>query len=167
MSASSPDPVSATARLGGLANREARLSSASLRSRDRRSFRHPRAPALDYHQPMDSNQTVLRRDLLTAAGTVFTTSLFTGRVKGANDRIAMGFIGVGTMGTDNLKYAMQMPEVQPAAICDVYQPHRERAVAAALKGGFQVKAIADFREILADRSIDAVCIATPTIGMPT
>ena len=82
-------------------------------------------------------------------------------MKGANDRIAMGFIGVGTMGTDNLRYAMQMPEVQPVAICDVYRPHRERAVGVADKGGFQVKAVADFREILADRSIDAVCIATP------
>ena len=110
---------------------------------------------------MDSNQTVLRRDILAAASTALTASLFTGRVKGANDRIAMGFIGVGTMGTDNLRYAMQMPGVQPVAICDVYQPHRERAVGVADKGGFQVKAVADFREILADRSIDAVCIATP------
>ena len=65
---------------------------------------------------MDSNQTVLRRDILAAASTALTASLFTGRVKGANDRIAMGFIGVGTMGTDNLRYAMQMPGVQPVAI---------------------------------------------------
>ncbi|MEI9972343.1 MAG: hypothetical protein WDO73_10005 [Ignavibacteriota bacterium] len=35
---------------------------------------------------MSSNQSVGRRDILTAAGTVLTTSLFTGQVKGANDR---------------------------------------------------------------------------------
>src|ERR1035441_7817333 len=110
---------------------------------------------------MDLKQPILRRDVLTAAGTVFTTSLFTGRVKGANDRIAMGFIGVGAMGSSNLSYAMQLPEVQPVAVCDVYQPHLDRAVDAAQKGGFQVKAVKDFRDVIADRSIDAVCIATP------
>ena len=56
---------------------------------------------------------------------------------------------------------MRIPEVQPVAICDVYQPHLERAEAAARKKGFQVKAVQDFREILADKSIDAVCISTP------
>ncbi|MEI9972342.1 MAG: Gfo/Idh/MocA family oxidoreductase [Ignavibacteriota bacterium] len=56
---------------------------------------------------------------------------------------------------------MQVPEVQPVAICDVYRPHRDRAVDMARKGGFEVKALTDFREVLADKSIDAVCIATP------
>ena len=65
------------------------------------------------------------------------------------------------MGSGNLGYAMQVPEVQPAAICDVYQPHAERDVAAAQKGGFQPKAVKDFRDVLADKSIDAVCISTP------
>ena len=88
---------------------------------------------------MDLKQPVLRRDVLSAAGTVLTTSLFTGRVKGANDRIAVGFIGVGAMGSSNLSYAMRVPEVQPVAVCDVYRPHLERAVAAAQKGGNEVR----------------------------
>src|ERR1035438_9261950 len=97
---------------------------------------------------MDLKQPILRRDVLTAAGTVFTTSLFTGRVKGANDRIAVGFIGVGAMGSSNLSYAMQVREAQPVAVCDVYEPHLDRAVAAAKKGGVQVKAVKDFREVI-------------------
>ena len=56
---------------------------------------------------------------------------------------------------------MQVPEVEPVAVCDVYQPHLERAVAAAKKGGHTVKTVKDFREVLADKSIDAVCISTP------
>jgi predicted dehydrogenase len=110
---------------------------------------------------MNPKPTLLRRDLLTAASAAFTTSLFTGRVKGANDRVAVGFIGLGAMGSGNLGYAMKVPEAQPVAVCDVYQPHLERAEAAAKKGGFQVKALKDFREIIADKSIDAVCISTP------
>ncbi len=102
-----------------------------------------------------------RRDILTGAGAAFTTSLFTGRVKGANDRVAVGFIGLGAMGSGNLGHAMKISEAQPVAVCDVYQPALERAEAAARKGGFAVKAVKDFREIIADKSIDAVCISTP------
>ncbi len=103
-----------------------------------------------------------RRDFLKSAGIAgLTTNLFTGRVRGANDRVAVGFIGLGTMGSGNLGYSMKIPEFQPAALCDVYQPHLERAQAQARKGGFEPKTVKDFREILADKSIDAVCISTP------
>src|SRR6478609_3975968 len=102
-----------------------------------------------------------RRDLLTGAGAAFTTSLFTGKVKGANDRVAVGYIGLGAMGSGNLGYGMKVPEVQVAALCDVYQPHLERAQAAARKNSFEPKTFTDFRQLLADKSIDAVCIATP------
>ncbi|MBC7925230.1 MAG: Gfo/Idh/MocA family oxidoreductase [Bryobacteraceae bacterium] len=102
-----------------------------------------------------------RRDMLAGTAAAFTTSLFTGNVRGANDRVAVGFIGLGAMGSGNLGYAMKIPEFAPAAVCDVYQPHLERAEAAAKRNGFQPKAVADFRDVLADKSIDAVCISTP------
>src|SRR5690349_15268115 len=110
---------------------------------------------------MDSKSSIGRRDVLTAAAAAFTTSLFTGNVKGANDRIAVGYIGLGAMGSGNLGYGMKVPEVQPAALCDIYEPHLERAQDAARKEGYTPKAVKDFREILADKSIDAVCICTP------
>jgi predicted dehydrogenase len=65
------------------------------------------------------------------------------------------------MGSGNLGYCMKVPGLVPTAICDVYQPHLERADAAARRGGLQPKSVKDFREILADKSIDAVCISTP------
>jgi predicted dehydrogenase len=103
-----------------------------------------------------------RRDVLTSAGAAFTTSLFTGRVRGANDRITIGHIGLGAMGSGNLKFAMNTPGAQPVAICDIYQPHLERAEAAVRRGGLEgVKSVKDFRDIIADKSIDAVCISTP------
>jgi predicted dehydrogenase len=107
------------------------------------------------------SKNATRREVLTTAAAAFTTSLFTGRVKGANDRVAVGFIGLGAMGSGNLGYSMKVPAVQPAALCDVYQPHLERAQDAARKGGFQPKAVRDFREVIADKSLDAVCISTP------
>jgi predicted dehydrogenase len=109
---------------------------------------------------MSNTNPISRRGAL-AAGTAFTTSLFTGQVKGANDKIRVGFIGLGAMGSGNLNYSMKVPDVEPAALCDVYQPHLERAEAAARRGGFEPKSVKDFREVLADKSIDAVCISTP------
>lgn len=53
---------------------------------------------------------------------------------------------------------MNQPGVEVTSVCDVYEPHLERAVAAT---GNRAKAVKDFRAILADKSIDAVCVSTP------
>ena len=106
------------------------------------------------------NDQIRRRDLLAGTGAAFTTSLFAGALKGANERISVGFIGLGAMGSGNLEYAIRAG-AQAVAVCDVYQPHLDRAVAAAAKAGHQAKPYKDFRELLADKSIDAVCISTP------
>jgi len=46
-----------------------------------------------------SSQSPDRREFLKAgAAPAFTTSILTGRVRGANDRIAAGYIGLGKMG---------------------------------------------------------------------
>ncbi len=110
---------------------------------------------------MNSKKLLPRREILASAATVFTTSLFTGKVKGANDRVAVGYIGLGAMGSGNLRYGMQVPDMVPAALCDVYAPHLERAQDAARKGGITPKTTRDFREIIADKSIDAICVSTP------
>src|ERR1017187_4217074 len=104
---------------------------------------------------------ISRRTALASAGAALTTSPLNRRIKATNDRITIGFIGIGAMGSGNLDFAMRIPEVQPVAVCDVYRPHLESAEAAARQKGFQAKAVLDFREILADKSIDAVCISTP------
>ncbi|HTM48157.1 MAG TPA: Gfo/Idh/MocA family oxidoreductase [Bryobacteraceae bacterium] len=109
-----------------------------------------------------------RRDFIKGAGAALTTQIFTGAVKGANDRISVAFIGMGRMGMGNLGHAMKQPNVEIAAVCDVYQPHLEKAVAASARGPNNepgarpaARGVKDFREILNDKSIDAVCIATP------
>ena len=59
-----------------------------------------------------SSKTTARREFLQATGAAFTTSLFTGNVRGANDRLSGAFIGVGVMGTENLKAAMKQQGVE-------------------------------------------------------
>lgn len=98
--------------------------------------------------------------MLTSAAATFTTSLFTGRMRGANDRIAAAFVGTGVMGTENLRAAAGNG-AQVVAVCDVYQPNLERAAAAARSLGQQPREVKDFRDILKDPSIDVVCVSTP------
>jgi predicted dehydrogenase len=98
-----------------------------------------------------------RRDFLTAATAAFTTNLFTGNVRGANDKVSAAFIGTGRMGLGNIANAKKQENLVISAVCDVYEPNLEKAAKAA-EGA---KTIKDFREILADKSVDIVCISTP------
>jgi predicted dehydrogenase len=82
----------------------------------------------------------------------------TGRPVGANDRIVLGFIGVGGMGTGLLEIFRKFPDVAVAAVCDVYEPHRLRAQSQA---GGAPEAYGDFRRVLDRDDIDAVVVATP------
>ena len=101
-----------------------------------------------------------RSFLRTAAAAALTSSSLASAVP-PSDRITSGFIGMGTMGSENMSAAMEQPGVRWARVCDVYQPHLERAAAAARRKGHKPKETGDFREVLADPSIDAVCISTP------
>ena len=103
-----------------------------------------------------------RRSFLKAVGAAaLTSSIFTGNLRGANDKVQIAHIGLGAMGTGNLGYALKNPGFQVVALCDVYQPNLEKAQALARRSNQEPKAVKDFREIIADKSIDAVCISTP------
>ncbi len=100
-----------------------------------------------------------RREFMKSAGAAaLTTSLFTGKVRGANDKIAAAFIGMGKMGRSNLQIAMRQENLVPVAVCDVFQRNLDWAVRDSKD---QAKPYRDFREVLADKSIDVVCISTP------
>lgn len=79
-------------------------------------------------------------------------------------KITLGCIGVGTHGTGvNLKTFLAQPDARVLAVCDVFTSRRDNALAMVNKtyGNQDCRAVADFREILADKSIDAVVISTP------
>jgi predicted dehydrogenase len=99
------------------------------------------------------------------------------RILGANDKIRVGFIGIGNRGSQLLGLFMQEPDCEIAALCDIYKPYlmRDRSKVdprwlkdlqgriPKLGEKFQSKPVYydDYRKLLADKSIDAVCIATP------
>ncbi len=80
----------------------------------------------------------------------------------ANDRLTMGFIGMGTQSRGLLQTFMGM-NTQVLAVCDVDTTRREDAKQKVDShyGNSDCKAYNDFRELVARKDIDAVCIATP------
>ncbi|MCE5345156.1 MAG: Gfo/Idh/MocA family oxidoreductase [Bacteroidales bacterium] len=96
---------------------------------------------------------------------------------GSNDRIRVGFIGVGNRGTQLLHIFMNQPDCEIAALCDVYEPYitRDRSKVnpryvkdrpgqiPAMAETFpnKVERYSDYRKLLENKNIDAVCIATP------
>jgi predicted dehydrogenase len=118
-------------------------------------------PLASSGSPAESAGKIDRRGFIRSAAALTAASAAGGRAVAANDRISVAFVGVGVMGSENLTAAMDQPGVAVRAVCDVYQPNLERAAALARRRGHQPKEVRDFREILADGSVDAVCISTP------
>jgi predicted dehydrogenase len=88
------------------------------------------------------------------------TAPSTGRVIGANDRIVVGFVGVGPQGklhVDKMKANAEKNNVALGAVCDLWEKRRQ--VAKAEIGG-DVKLYDDYRKLLENKDIDAVLCAT-------
>ena len=79
-------------------------------------------------------------------------------ILGANERIVAGVIGYGEMGSANMGSFMRHPGVEIGAVCDVYQPRLDKGIQEA---SGKAKAYKDFRQVLDDKDIDLVIIATP------
>ena len=79
-----------------------------------------------------------------------------------SDQITLGVIGSGGRGTYVMTEFQKDERLRIASICDVYEPNLERALGVATKKqGSSPRAIRRYQQILEDRSIHAVLIATP------
>ena len=78
-----------------------------------------------------------------------------------SNRITLGCIGVGGVGTDNMKNFLKLAGCQVVAVCDAYADRRQRAkdIVDAQYGNTDCAMYGDFREVLARKDIDAVMIA--------
>jgi predicted dehydrogenase len=78
-----------------------------------------------------------------------------------SETIRLGLIGAGGRGTFVMSVFQKDPSVKVGAICDVYEPNLERGLSAASKAGSQARAYRNYKQLLDDKDIDAVLIATP------
>jgi predicted dehydrogenase len=82
----------------------------------------------------------------------------------ASDRIVMGAIGIGSpqsRGRAIAHDALNTKRAQYVAVCDVDARHRKNAVDDMKKSNQEVKDYKDYRELLDNKDIQAVTIATP------
>jgi predicted dehydrogenase len=80
-----------------------------------------------------------------------------------SDRIAIGCIGVGGMGTANMNSFLEKPLAHIVAVCDVDAKHRKRAreIVEKRTGKKGCAEYNDFRELMDREDLDAVSIGTP------
>lgn len=98
-----------------------------------------------------------RRTFLAGAGTVTVSNVM--RLTAApSDQFNVGVIGAGGRGQLLMDRFSQDPSVRLTAVCDVYEPNLEAGLSLA-KG--KAKAYRRYRDLLADKSISIVIIATP------
>lgn len=93
------------------------------------------------------------------------TALSYSRVRGANDRISLGHIGVGSRGRELAALIASLKggaNVEMTAVCDLWTVNRDRAVEAAQKAyGRAPRSFQRLEELLALKDVDAVVISTP------
>jgi predicted dehydrogenase len=104
-------------------------------------------------------QKLSRRDFARSVGAAGAAiALSRGRVLGANDRIRLGFIGLGNRGDQVLDAFLEHKDHEVVAICDLWQPYLDFA---AKKLGNNPKQFKEYKKLLELKDVDAVVIATP------
>ncbi len=113
---------------------------------------------------MSTSRSVSRRTFLGAAGAAAAAMAWSassyGRIIGANDRIRIGFIGVGGMGSGHLKaiHSLVKPNnLEPVAVADCWMKRAEDGA----KTVGAPKSFGHYRKVLDIKDIDYVTIATP------
>ncbi|MEK7685313.1 MAG: Gfo/Idh/MocA family oxidoreductase [Verrucomicrobiota bacterium] len=118
---------------------------------------------------MNPSNSLSRREFIEKAGTISLIGLAAPhlaaagqtdppRPSGPNSRLHVGLIGCGGMGRSNLGECAKHPDVAVTGACDVWKSRRD-AVVAQFKE--TCKPYGDYREMLQQKDIDAVIIATP------
>lgn len=125
-----------------------------------------------------SRRKFIASSATAAAGISVTSKIlgapFIARRRNVNDAIRMGFIGVGNRGSQLLTMFRSNEDVEVAALCDVYAPYVDRdrskvdqryldtdKIPKLGEDLGKYKRYDDFRKLLEQKDIDAVCIATP------
>ncbi|MFT5499476.1 MAG: putative dehydrogenase [Kiritimatiellia bacterium] len=115
-----------------------------------------------------NRRSFLKTTAIAGAGPFILPSHIWSAETKPNDRINMGFIGMGKQNGGLMNNFMGQG-TQVVAVCDVDTTRREGAQKRASewyaqrpdKGSADIAAYGDFRELIARDDIDAVCVATP------
>lgn len=80
------------------------------------------------------------------------------RILGANDRVGVGYIGIGNRGDQVHDAFLEWGDAQTVAVCDLRDDYMDLAVRKSRGNPTRYK---EYRKLLDDKNVDAVVIATP------
>lgn len=99
-----------------------------------------------------------------------------GRVLGANGKINVAFLGVGSRAQQHVDVVLKMKAenkgVEPFAVCDVWDGDQSKgrgkgqgllptAIRCGLKEDDKTRIVKDYRKLLDNKDVDVACVATP------
>lgn len=105
--------------------------------------------------PLSNRRPFSRRSFLAATAAAIP-AYSASRVLGANERVRVGFIGVGGRGRGSVNWFKEVSHVEVAGLCDVDQDMVDRVG----RDNAQAAKTTDLRRLLEDDSIDVVVIST-------
>lgn len=97
-----------------------------------------------------------RRDFARSAG--LATAIGYSRILGANDRVRIGYIGLGNRGDQVHDAFLEHGDQQTVAVCDLRDDYMDFAIK---KSRSSPKKYQDYHRLLDDKDVDAVVIGTP------
>ncbi|HET7214402.1 MAG TPA: Gfo/Idh/MocA family oxidoreductase [Terriglobia bacterium] len=84
------------------------------------------------------------------------------RILGANDRVRVAVCGIRQRGYNHIQCFSTNPHSEVAAVCDIDENVTRKSLSDMEKAGYpKPKTYVDVRRVLADKSIDAISVATP------
>ena len=98
-----------------------------------------------------------RRDFARGAAISATAASYS-RILGANDRVRMGYIGLGNRGDQVHDAFLEHGDEITTAVCDLRDDYMDFAVK---KSRATPRKYKEYKQLLADKDVDAVVIATP------
>jgi len=113
------------------------------------------------HRRRFLKQSIAAAGAIGAATPIASSALGKDSPPAPSGKITIGCIGVGGMGTGNMKVFLGLPECRVVAVCDAYEGRRQKAkeLVDEQYGDKGCATYADYRQLLARKDIDAVMIA--------
>jgi predicted dehydrogenase len=119
---------------------------------------------------MTDPQNLSRRGFLQTSAAVAAASTLSASsyasVLGANDRIKIGIVGVGTRGAQLMNPLVEWSQsgthnIQMTRVSEVYTKRLDRGLDKVAKAGGKAEGARDYRQVLDSKDVDLVVVATP------
>lgn len=108
-----------------------------------------------------SRRDFLRNMGIAGAGALLAASpwlsAFSEITNTSNEKCRLAVIGPGSRGRFLMSFLVKNPKVEIVALCDIYQPSIDEALKLAPKA----KVYGNYQEVLEDKNVDAILVATP------